>query len=140
MIRRIASWPDRVRTYIGHSLSEPFYRFFRLFPGWELGMDGHEVTYLYHVHALIRQCRLSDQFVFKLASANFFEDRGDTFRHFRLFNFSFLQEGNRGGTDVDQPAADRLDDFFVLIGKKSDQGADLTFWDDHRVLLISPSA
>ena len=39
MIRRIASWPDRVRTCIGHSLSEPFYRFFRLFPNWEIGLD-----------------------------------------------------------------------------------------------------
>lgn len=49
MIRRIASWPDRVRTFIGHALSEPFYRFFRLFPHWEVGLDGHEVTRLTHV-------------------------------------------------------------------------------------------
>jgi len=49
MIRRIASWPDRVRTFIGHALSEPFYRFFRLFPHWEVGLDGHEVTRLKHV-------------------------------------------------------------------------------------------
>lgn len=49
MIRRIASWPDRVRTFIGHALSEPFYRFFRLFPHWEVGLDGHEVTKLTHV-------------------------------------------------------------------------------------------
>ena len=49
MIRRIASWPDRVRTFIGHALSEPFYRFFRLFPHWEVGLDSHEVTQLTHV-------------------------------------------------------------------------------------------
>jgi len=49
MIRRIASWPDRVRTFIGHTLSEPFYRFFRLFPHWEVGLDSHEVTRLTHV-------------------------------------------------------------------------------------------
>ncbi|HKE62204.1 MAG TPA: metallophosphoesterase, partial [Nitrospira sp.] len=49
MIRRIASWPDRVRTFIGHALSEPFYRFFRLFPHWEVGLDGHEVTRLKHI-------------------------------------------------------------------------------------------
>jgi predicted MPP superfamily phosphohydrolase len=49
MIRRIASWPDRVRTFIGHALSEPFYRFFRLFPHWEVGLDGHEVTRLTYV-------------------------------------------------------------------------------------------
>ena len=46
MIRRIASWPDRVRTFIGHSLSEPFYRFFRLFPHWEVGLDSYEITRL----------------------------------------------------------------------------------------------
>lgn len=49
MIRRMASWPDRVRTFIGHALSEPFYRFFRLFPHWEVGLDYHEVTQLTHV-------------------------------------------------------------------------------------------
>jgi predicted MPP superfamily phosphohydrolase len=49
MIRRIASWPDRVRTSIGHALSEPFYRLFRLFPHWEVGLDYHEVTQLIHV-------------------------------------------------------------------------------------------
>jgi predicted MPP superfamily phosphohydrolase len=49
MIRRLASWPDRVRNFIGHALSEPFYRFFRLFPHWEVGLDGHEVTKLTHV-------------------------------------------------------------------------------------------
>ena len=63
MIRRIASWPDRVRTYIGHTLSEPFYRFFRLFPHWELGLDRHEITHLSHIHALLaghRAVHLSD--------------------------------------------------------------------------------
>jgi hypothetical protein len=63
MIRRIASWPDRVRTYIGHSLSEPFYRFFRLFPHWEVGLNGHEVTRVFHVHAPLagrRAVHLSD--------------------------------------------------------------------------------
>jgi predicted MPP superfamily phosphohydrolase len=63
MIRRIASWPDRIRTYIGHSLSEPFYRFFRLFPHLEMGLDRHEITYLYHVHEPLagrRAVHLSD--------------------------------------------------------------------------------
>lgn len=63
MIRRMASWPDRVRTYIGHSLSEPFYRFFRLFPHLERGLDRHQVTYLSHVYAPLagrRAIHLSD--------------------------------------------------------------------------------
>jgi predicted MPP superfamily phosphohydrolase len=63
MIRRIASWPDRVRTYVGHSLSEPFYRFFRLFPNWEVGLDQHEVTRLFAVSKPLagrRAIQLSD--------------------------------------------------------------------------------
>src|SRR4029078_3463334 len=50
MIRRIVSWPDRVRTFIGHTLSEPFYRFFRLFPHWEVGLEPHEITQLSEVY------------------------------------------------------------------------------------------
>jgi len=63
MIRRIASWPDRVRTYIGHTLSEPFYRFFRLFPHWEMGLDRHEITHLSQAHGALagrRAVHLSD--------------------------------------------------------------------------------
>jgi predicted MPP superfamily phosphohydrolase len=63
MIRRMASWPDRVRTYIGHSLSEPFYRFFRLFPHWEIGLDHPEITRLSQVHEALagrRAIHLSD--------------------------------------------------------------------------------
>lgn len=63
MIRRISSWPDRVRTFIGHSLSEPFYRFFRLFPHWEVGLDSHEITRLTQSYAPLagrRGIHLSD--------------------------------------------------------------------------------
>jgi len=63
MIRRIASWPDRLRTYVGHSLSEPFYRFFRLFPHWEVGLDQHEITRLSQVSGPLtgrRAVHLSD--------------------------------------------------------------------------------
>jgi predicted MPP superfamily phosphohydrolase len=61
--RRIASWPDRARTFIGHCLSEPFYRFFRLFPHWESGLDAFDVTQLTHVHGPLagrRAVHLSD--------------------------------------------------------------------------------
>jgi hypothetical protein len=63
MIRRMASWPDRVRTFIGHCLSEPFYRFFRLFPHWEIGLDAHDISRLTHVHEALsgrRGLHLSD--------------------------------------------------------------------------------
>lgn len=63
MIRRIASWPDRVRTFIGHALSEPFYRFFRLFPHWEVGLERHEITQLTQVYGPLagrRAVHLSD--------------------------------------------------------------------------------
>lgn len=63
MIRRIASWPDRVRTFIGHALSEPFYRFFRLFPHWEVGLERHEVTQLTQMYGPLagrRAVHLSD--------------------------------------------------------------------------------
>lgn len=63
MMRRIASWPDRVRTFIGHALSEPFYRFFRFFPHWEVGLDSHEVTQLTQVYGPLagrRAVHLSD--------------------------------------------------------------------------------
>lgn len=53
MTRRTPSWPDRVRAFIGHCLSEPFYRFFRLFPHWEIGLDRHEITNLTQVHGAL---------------------------------------------------------------------------------------
>ncbi|HKY72353.1 MAG TPA: metallophosphoesterase [Nitrospira sp.] len=65
----MASWPDRVRTYIGHRLSEPFYRFFRLFPHWEVGLERHDITHLYHVHGPLagrRAVQLSDLHVDRL--------------------------------------------------------------------------
>jgi predicted MPP superfamily phosphohydrolase len=63
MTRRAASWPDRLRTFIGHILSEPFYRFFRLFPHWEIGLDRHEITTVTQVHDALagrRAVHLSD--------------------------------------------------------------------------------
>lgn len=62
-MRRVASWPDRARTYIGHWLSEPFYRFFRLFPQLEYGLNAYEITRVSHVHAPLagrRAVHLSD--------------------------------------------------------------------------------
>ncbi len=62
-MRRTASWADRVRAYIGHKLSEPFYWFFRYFPQLEYGLDGYEISRLTHVHAPLagrRAVHLSD--------------------------------------------------------------------------------
>ncbi|HEU4685762.1 MAG TPA: metallophosphoesterase [Nitrospira sp.] len=63
MRRRVASWPDRLRTFVGHCISEPFYRFFRLFPHWEFGLDDHDVTTITQVHGPLagrRAVHLSD--------------------------------------------------------------------------------
>ncbi|BCA55674.1 putative Metallophosphoesterase [Nitrospira sp. KM1] len=63
MSRRLASWPDRVRAFIGHWLSEPFYRFFSLFPHWEVGLSAYEVTELKQTHPALagrRAIHLSD--------------------------------------------------------------------------------
>jgi len=44
------SWPDRLRAFIGHCLSEPFYRLFSLVPEWEWGLSAHDVTTLTYRH------------------------------------------------------------------------------------------
>jgi len=38
------TWPDRARATIGSWMSEPFYRFFSLMPGWEFGLTNHAVS------------------------------------------------------------------------------------------------
>lgn len=45
------SWPDRARAMIGHWMSEPFYRFFSLMPGWEVGLSDHDISYLGDQHS-----------------------------------------------------------------------------------------
>ena len=63
MMRRHISWPDRLRAFIGHSLSEPLYRLFRLVPHWEYGLSTHAVTNLTYTHGALagrRAVHLSD--------------------------------------------------------------------------------
>lgn len=47
------SWPDRVRSCIGHCLSEPLYRAFSLVPQWEWGLSDPEVSVLTQRHPLL---------------------------------------------------------------------------------------
>src|SRR5262245_17582714 len=63
MTRRTRSWPDQVRSFIGHCLSEPFYRLFSLVPHWEIGLSTYEISRLTYVHSLLagrRAVHLSD--------------------------------------------------------------------------------
>jgi predicted MPP superfamily phosphohydrolase len=63
MSRRTMSWPDRARAMIGRWMSEPFYRFFRLMPGWELGLSDHDISRLGDRHRSVagrRAVHLSD--------------------------------------------------------------------------------
>lgn len=57
------SWSDRVREFVGACLSEPFYRFFSLFPQCEVGLSQHTVTRLTFPHRVLaghRAVHLSD--------------------------------------------------------------------------------
>jgi len=63
MSRRTMSWPDRARATIGHWMSEPLYRFFRLMPGLEAGLSDHDISRLSHQHRSLagrRAVHLSD--------------------------------------------------------------------------------
>jgi predicted MPP superfamily phosphohydrolase len=63
MTRRTRSWPDRVRSLVGHCLSEPLYRLFSLVPHWEVGLASYEITQLTYSHGLLagrRAVHLSD--------------------------------------------------------------------------------
>ena len=63
MTRRMRSWPDRARSFIGHSLSEPLYRMFSLVPHWGIGLSRHEISRLSYVHGPLagkRAVHLSD--------------------------------------------------------------------------------
>src|SRR5207249_10543113 len=63
MTRRTRFWPDRARSFIGHCLSEPLYRFFSLVPHWEFGLSTHEISRLTYVHSPLagrRAVHLSD--------------------------------------------------------------------------------
>ncbi|MDF0665379.1 MAG: metallophosphoesterase [Nitrospira sp.] len=51
--RRVVSWPDRMRSFIGHCFSEPLYRTFSLVPQWEFGLSIHEVTRHILVHGTL---------------------------------------------------------------------------------------
>ncbi|MDF0645499.1 MAG: metallophosphoesterase [Nitrospira sp.] len=58
-----ASWPDRVRSWVGSCLSEPLYRLFSLVPEWEVGLGQHEITAITQVHGSLagrRAVHLSD--------------------------------------------------------------------------------
>lgn len=57
------SWPDRVRAFVGSSLSEPLYRLFSLFPQCEIGLSSHSVSRLTFAHRVLaghRAVHLSD--------------------------------------------------------------------------------
>lgn len=57
------SWPDRARALVGTCLSEPFYRFFSLFPQCEIGLSQHAVTRMTFPHRVLaghRAVHLSD--------------------------------------------------------------------------------
>lgn len=57
------SWPDRARAMIGHWMSEPLYRFFRLMPGLEAGLSDHDISRLSDQHRSLagrRAVHLSD--------------------------------------------------------------------------------
>ena len=63
MTRRLQSWADRTRSFIGHRLSEPLYWLFRLLPHWEIGLASHEVSRITYQHGLLagkRAVHLSD--------------------------------------------------------------------------------
>lgn len=51
--RRMSSWPDRVRAFIGHCLGHPLYRLFSLVPDWEFGLSDHELTRHTQVHGVL---------------------------------------------------------------------------------------
>jgi uncharacterized protein len=50
MTRRTMSWPDRLRAFVGHCLSEPLYRLFSLVPHLEFGLSSHEISTLVYAH------------------------------------------------------------------------------------------
>ena len=57
------SWPDQARSFIGHCLSEPFYRIFSRVPRWEVGLSTHEISRLTYAHSPLagrRAVHLSD--------------------------------------------------------------------------------
>lgn len=63
MSRRRMSWPDRARAMVGHWMSEPFYRFFSLMPGWEVGLSDHAISRFSDQHRSLagrRAVHLSD--------------------------------------------------------------------------------
>ncbi len=56
-------WADRVRAFIGHSLSKPLYQLFSLVPHWGIGLSGHDVSQLTYGHSPLagkRAVHLSD--------------------------------------------------------------------------------
>jgi uncharacterized protein len=63
MMRRRMPWSDRLRYFVGHCLSEPFYRVFSWVPHWEYGLSSHDVSTLTHAHPALagrRAVHLSD--------------------------------------------------------------------------------
>lgn len=57
------SWPDRMRAFVGSSLSEPLYGLFSLFPQCEIGLSSHSVSRLTYAHRVLaghRAVHLSD--------------------------------------------------------------------------------
>ncbi len=96
-----------------------------------VGVAGDQKRPLLQIHALIGRGRQFDELVFQLPAADLLEHRRDAFRHFRLFDFRFLEERDGRGTDIDELAADRLDDLLVLVGKQSNEGSDLALVHEH---------
>jgi len=63
MRRHRISWLDRIRSFVGYSLSQPLYRLFSLVPHWEFGLSTHAHSNLTCSHAALagrRAVHLSD--------------------------------------------------------------------------------
>ena len=59
-----------------------------------IGVAGDQKRPLLQIHALVRHGRQLNEFVFQLATTDLLEYRGDSLRHFWLFDLGFLQEGH----------------------------------------------
>ncbi len=71
------------------------------------------------------------EFLLQSAPADFFQHRDDAIGHLRLLDLRLLQERHGRIAEIDELAADRLDDPFVLIAEESNQSADLAFIHEH---------
>lgn len=90
-------------------------------------------------HGRVRTSHQVRQLVFQLSSTDFFENGRDAIGHFRLFDFSFLEERDGRWADIDEFPADGTDDSIVLIGEEANKCANLIFRDHSLRLSIGHS-